>query len=130
MKKYLILIIVLKIIKKIFCEEVGNNVLAVNNECSSLGINNPLKARDCQVYEFTKKYCCMLSITYKHEDSDDEVKTSCIKLDSISNSAKTTRVNYYKELFSNYSIDVLIECYGRFITKNIYINILLILLLF
>ena len=124
---FVLLLSILNIIKN---TDIQVDMLAVPNECSSLGGNNPLIAKDCQVYEFTKKYCCMLSITYKHEDSDDEVKTSCIKLDSISNSAKTTRVNYYKELFSNYSIDVLIECYGRFITKNIYINILLILLLF
>ncbi len=124
------LLLLLTILNIINNADVDVDMLAVPNECSSLGGNNPLIAKDCQVYEFTKKYCCMLSITYKHEDSDDEVKTSCIKLDSISNSAKTTRVNYYKELFSNYSIDVLIECYGRFITKNIYINILLILLLF
>ena len=124
------LLLLLTILNIINNADVDVDMLAVPNECSSLGGNNPLIAKDCQVYEFTKKYCCMLSITYKHEDSDDEVKTSCIKLDSISNSAKTTRVNYYKELFSNYSIDVLIECYGRFITKNIYINLLLILLLF
>ena len=124
------LLLLLTILNIINNADVDVDMLAVPNECSSLGGNNPLIAKDCQVYEFTKKYCCMLSITYKHEDSDDEVKTSCIKLDSISNSAKTTRVNYYKELFSNYSIDVLIECYGRFITKNIYVNILLILLLF
>ena len=124
------LLLLLTILNIINNADVNVDMLAVPNECSSLGGNNPLIAKDCQVYEFTKKYCCMLTITYKSDDSDDVVKTSCIKLDSISNSAKTTRVNYYKELFSNYSIDVLIECYGRFITKNIYINILLILLLF
>ena len=124
------LLLLLTILNIINNADVDVDMLAVPNECSSLGGNNPLIAKDCQVYEFTKKYCCMLSITYKHEDSDDEVKTSCIKLDSISNSAKTDRVNYYKKVFSDYNIDVLIECYGRFITKNIYINILLILLLF
>jgi len=31
MKKYLILIIVLKTVKKIFCEELGNNLLAVDD---------------------------------------------------------------------------------------------------
>ena len=124
------LLLLLTILNIINNADVNVDMLAVPNECSSLGGNNPLIAKDCQVYEFTKKYCCMLSITYKHEDSDDEVKTSCIKLDSISNSAKTDRVNYYKKVFSDYNIDVLIECNGRFITKNIYINLLLILLLF
>lgn len=125
------LLLLLTILNIINNTDVDVDMLAVPNECSSLGGNNPLIAKDCQVYEFTKKYCCMLTITFKNDDSDDLVKTACIKLDSISNSAKTTRVNYYKnDHFKNESIDVLIECYGRFITKNIYINILLILLLF
>jgi hypothetical protein len=108
--------------------DVAVDMLAVPNECSSLGGNNPLIAKDCQVYEFTKKYCCMLTITYKSDDSDDVVKTSCIKLDSISNSAKSERVKFYKNNSTN--IDVLIECYGNFINRNILINILLFLLLF
>ena len=99
------LLLLLTILNIINNADVNVDMLAVPNECSSLGGNNPLIAKDCQVYEFTKKYCCMLSITYKHEDSDDEVKTSCIKLDSISNSAKTDRVNYYKKVFSDYNID-------------------------
>jgi hypothetical protein len=70
----------------------------------------------------------MLTITYKSDDSDDVVKTSCIKLDSISNSAKSERVKFYKNNSTN--IDVLIECYGNFINRNILINILLFLLLF
>ena len=116
MKKYLILIIVLKIIKKIFCEEVGNNVLAVNNECSSLGINNPLKARDCQVYEFTKKYCCMVTLTFKYDNGTEIPKTACIMLNSIGNDAKSERNDAFKEQFEN--VDVLIECYSFYFQIN------------
>ena len=108
MKKYLLIIIVLKIIKKIFGEESRSNLLAVNNECSSLGVNHPLKARDCQVYEFTKKYCCMVTITFKYDDGTEIPKTACIMLNSIGNNAKSKRNDAFKEQFEN--VDVLIEC--------------------
>lgn len=131
-KSLLISLILLINIKKILSEDseevLDTDLLAVPNECSSLGANNPLKARDCQVYEFTKKYCCMLTMTLQKDDEDDIVKTACIKLNSISNSAKSKRLKEYKDSFSGY--DILIECYSSFLRNNFIITFISFLLLF
>jgi hypothetical protein len=120
---FVLLLSILNIIKN---TDIQVDMLAVPNECSSLGGNNPLQTKDCQIYKFTKKYCCMLTITFK--DKDDEVRTSCIILDSISNDAKSKRRNEYNKTFTN--VDILIECHGKNIARNLFFFILLIVLLF
>ena len=91
---------------------VGKSV--VPNECSSLGINNPLRLLDCSIFKLDRGLCCLLTITTidNETDCEDELcsheeifKTACIVLPKKDSKIINETSMKYKSLG-----DVLIEC--------------------
>ncbi len=95
----------------------------VKNQCSSLGQNNPLKAKDCSIFNSKKLNCCLLSATTSEVVTLDDgtsieekmSKTACIIMPAkySTEELRTTRRGYMAELGID---DILIEC-GGFMTK-------------
>ena len=90
----------------------------VPNQCSSLGLNNPLRLKDCSIFKLSKGRCCLLTITLVEEETDDDgvtsmvenYKTACIVLDKIDAKVRNQTSQRYKYLGG----DVLIECSQKF----------------
>ena len=111
--------------------EIGKSV--VDNECSSLGQNNPLQLLDCSIFKLEKGLCCLLTITKTKKEVEEGVtqneeyyETACIILNKID--AKT--INETSIEYKKFGGDVLIECSQLYIYKSfIYIKLILIILL-
>ena len=100
---------------------VGKSV--VPNECSSLGINNPLRLLDCSIFKLDKGLCCLLTITTidNETECEDELcsheeifKTACIVLPKKDSKIINETSMKYKSLG-----DVLIECSQNNIDNSI-----------
>ena len=113
---------------------VGKSV--VPNECSSLGINNPLRLLDCSIFKLDKGLCCLLTITNSNVtdiDIEDDVlqheeifRTACIILPKKDSKIINETSMRYKNLG-----EVLIECSQDYInnTKNmIFVSLLFFIL--
>ena len=107
----------------------------IENECSSLGNNNPLNAMDCKIFKFTnnKQWCCYFTVTNTTSYLDEETMTTeyikskgtaCVVLDKISSAAKREKLDEIRKKISGDRM--LIQC-GSFYYK---INILFYLFLF
>ena len=105
----------------------------VDNQCSSLGKNNPLRLLDCSIFKLDKGMCCLLTITKTKVDFEDGVvsneeyyETACIVLEKINADIINSTTLQYKRLGG----DVLIECSQKYIKKFIiYMTIILSILL-
>ena len=96
----------------------------VPNECSSLGLNNPLRLLDCSIFKLEKGLCCLLTITIKENMTDcdgedvcqtEEIfKTACIVLSKKDSKIINETSSKYKSLG-----DVLIECSQDYIPNSI-----------
>ena len=106
----------------------------VPNECSSLGINNPLRLLDCSIFKLDKGLCCLLTITNSNgtevEDDilqhDETFRTACIILPKKDSKIINETSMRYKNLG-----EVLIECSQDYInnTKNmIFVSLLFFIL--
>ena len=108
----------------------------VPNECSSLGINNPLRLLDCSIFKLDKGLCCLLTITNSNVtdiDIEDDVlqheeifRTACIILPKKDSKIINETSMRYKNLG-----EVLIECSQDYInnTKNmIFVSLLFFIL--
>ena len=100
---------------------VGKSV--VPNECSSLGINNPLRLLDCSIFKLDKGLCCLLTITTidNETECEDELcsheeifKTACTVLPKKDSKIINETSMKYKSLG-----DVLIECSQNNIDNSI-----------
>ena len=100
---------------------VGKSV--VPHECSSLGLNNPLRLLDCSIFKLEKSLCCLLTITIKANETECEddlcsheeiFKTACIVLPKKDSKIINETSMKYKSLG-----DVLIECSQDYITNSI-----------
>ena len=92
----------------------------VDNQCSSLGKNNPLRLLDCSIFKLDKGMCCLLTITKTNKDFEDGVvsneeyyQTACIVLEKINADIINSTTIQYKQLGG----DVLIECSQKYIKK-------------
>ena len=111
--------------------EIGESV--VDNECGSLGKNNPLQLLDCSIFKLEKGLCCLLTITKTKKEVEEGVtqneeyyETACIILNKID--AKT--INETSIEYKNLGGDVLIECSQLCVYKSfIYITLILSILL-
>ena len=108
--------------------EIGKSI--VPNECSSLGINNPLRLLDCSIFQLDKGLCCLLTISKtsdkcgdEDEDTCEYAKTACIVLSKKDSKIINETSMKYKNLGQ-----VLIECSHNYI--KFYFNFLVILLFF
>lgn len=81
----------------------------IPNQCGSLGDNEPLQARDCQVFTLSKGYCCYLTIT-KNEGEETIQRSACIVSPNNNPKKKAELINSYSYLEG----DVLIECEGNY----------------
>ena len=105
----------------------------VDNQCSSLGKNNPLRLLDCSIFKLDKGMCCLLTITKTNKDFEDGVvsneeyyQTACIVLEKINADIINSTTIQYKQLGG----DVLIECSQKYIKKFfIYMAAIFIILL-
>ena len=113
--------------------EIGEAI--IDNQCSSLGKNNPLRLLDCSIFQLEKGMCCLLTITKtRTEVNDDGVesqeeyfKTACIILEKIDAKIINDTTIQYKDLGG----DVLIECSQFYINKYfIFITIIFAILFF
>ena len=104
----------------------------VPNECSSLGINNPLRLLDCSIFKLDKGLCCLLTITNSNgtevEDDilqhDETFRTACIILPKKDSKIINETSMRYKNLG-----EVLIECSQNYITNKIFFVSLLFFIL-
>ena len=111
--------------------EIGEAI--VPNQCSSLGMNNPLRLIDCSIFKLDKGMCCLLTITKKvPKINEDNVKyfkevyyTSCIILEKINAQIINSTTLQYK----SYGDDVLIECSQFFLNSFIYLFYFLLFLI-
>lgn len=79
----------------------------ITNECGSLGINNPVEAKDCQTFKLTTGYCCYLTVT-----KDSKSSTACIISPNNNPKKKAELINQYSYLDG----DILIECPGNILS--------------
>ena len=110
---------------------VGKSI--VPNECSSLGINNPLRLLDCSIFKLEKGLCCLLTITTIDNETEcedelcshDEIfKTACIVLPKKDSKI----INQTSMKYKSYG-DVLIECSQDYIYDSFIYIVLLIFLI-
>ena len=131
--KILIFLYILKFYGKINTASVEIGKSVVDNECGSLGKNNPLQLLDCSIFKLEKGLCCLLTITKIKKEVEEGVtqneeyyETACIILNKID--AKT--INETSIEYKKFGGDVLIECSQLYIYKSfIYITLILSILL-
>ena len=118
---------------KVNMAEVTIGKAVVENQCGSLGKNNPLRLLDCSIFKLDKGMCCLLTITKSKSEevegvvqSEEYYETACIVLQRIDAQIINTTSIEYKYLGG----DVLIECSQLYIHKSfIYITLILSFLL-
>ena len=94
--------------KKNTVRRLTNSGPIIPNQCGSLGDNEPLQARDCQVFTLNQGYCCYLTIT-KNEGEEKIRRSACIVSPNNNPKKKAELINSYSYLEG----DVLIECSGN-----------------
>ena len=65
----LFFIIFFVLINKLNSAKVEIGKAIVQNQCSSLGENNPLRLIDCSIFKLDKGMCCLLTITNKVQNN-------------------------------------------------------------
>ena len=104
----------------------------VPNQCGTLGLNNPLRLKDCSVFKLSKGRCCLLTITITEEETDDDgvtsmvenYKTACIVLDKIDAKVRNQTSQQYKYIGG----DVLIECSQKYLCNSLVVLFFIMLL--
>ena len=120
---FIIFLTLLEYQGKIYNAVIPIGKAVVPNECSSLGLNNPLRLLDCSIFKLEKGLCCLLTITTKDNETEceDEVcqhdeifRTACIILEKKDSKI----INQTSVKYRTYG-DVLIECSQDYITNSI-----------
>ena len=108
---------------KIYNAVIPVDKAVVPNECSSLGLNNPLRLLDCSIFKLDKGLCCLLTITTNDNETEceDELcqkeeifRTACIILEKKDSKI----INETSMKYRTYG-DVLIECSQDYVSNEI-----------